>query len=82
MHGSDVPEAPTKIVKFMYPGSEVQALMWGQYDRFWKLLNLRKSFPLFPHIFEKNKCMVMVTMKPFTKIEKFITPGTGTQALG
>lgn len=34
MHGSDVPEPPTKIVTFMDPGSEVQALMWGQYNRF------------------------------------------------
>lgn len=32
MHGSDVHEAPTKVVKFMDPGSEVQALRCGQFD--------------------------------------------------
>lgn len=37
MHGSDVHEAPTKTVKFMDPGSEVQALRWGQYDRLVKM---------------------------------------------
>lgn len=31
MHGSDVPEPPTKIVKFMDPGSGFQAVGWGHF---------------------------------------------------
>lgn len=48
---------------------------------------MRKS-QIFKHLFsshtreEKSECMVMVSMKPYTKIVKFIAPGSGVQALG
>ena len=43
----------TKIVKFMTPGSGVQALGWGQWPNSKNVLNLRKS-SLLPYIFVKN----------------------------
>jgi hypothetical protein len=49
MYGYDVHEASTKIVKFMAPGSGVQALGQGQYGHNSEhVLSLRKSSSLLP----------------------------------
>lgn len=37
---------------------------------------------LLPHIWEKTVCMVMMSMKPFTKTVKIMVPGSGNKALG
>lgn len=37
---------------------------------------------LLPHMWAKIKCMVMMAMKPYNKIVKFMTPGSGVQAVG
>ena len=42
-----------------------------------------KNLLLYSYICgRKTKCMVMMSMKPSTKIVKFVAPGSGVQALG
>ena len=73
----------TLIVKFMTPGSGVQALGWGQYGHIVKMYEILENLLLYSHIYLlKTKCMIMMSMRPSTKIVKFMTPGSGVQALG
>ena len=70
-----------KIVKFMTPGSGVQALGWGQYGH--KVKKILKNLLLYSHTCEqKTEYMVMMSMRASTKIVKFMTPLLGVQALG
>lgn len=49
-----------------------------------KMPNFKKNLLLFSHTCEKKKpnCMVMMPMKPSSKIVKFMVPGSKSQALG
>ena len=73
----------TKIVKFVTPVSGVQALGWDQYGHIVNMYYILENLLLYSHIYLlKTKCMIIMSMKPSTKIVKFMTPGSGVQALG
>lgn len=48
------------------------------------VLNRRKKSFLLPDIFGKTKCIhvFMISMKPSTKMMKFMAPGSNVQAMG
>lgn len=71
-----------RIGIFMASGSVVQALGRGQY-------NVHKvkmyNFLLYSYMYiclRKTKCRIMISMKCFDMIVKFIAPVLGFQALG
>lgn len=71
-----------RIWIFMASGSGVQALGRGQYNV--HKVNLY-NFLLYSYMYiclRKTKCMIMISMKCFDMIVKFIAPVLGFQALG
>ena len=65
----------------MTPVSGVLAQGWGQYGHKVKMYYISENLFLYSHIYLKTKCMIMTSMRPSTTIVKFMTPGSGVQAL-
>lgn len=76
----DVNEVFYLNVEFKAHDLQITAPKVGTYNE--NVFNLRKLPLLLRLKYKKNECTFKMPMKPFIQIEKFMTSGSGVNALG
>lgn len=82
MHDFDVDEVHHQIVNLVSPGSRIQADGLANMTIYRIFFLTRENLLYYSHIYLiKAKYLIMISIKSFTYIVKFMAPGTEVQAL-